>query len=504
MPPSRETPAPTSGWAVTSTDTAFGGLKARAIPVTVIDNDYQPLTVNHVNTWTIVAEGATGGSSASVAGLTDTFTVRLPRVPTANVTVTLLPDANVTVSPSVLTFTTTNSGTDQTVTVTAVDDANVEATNHEAAIRFQITSADPSYSNNAMYPWPVQVIDNDSFGVAIVQSDLFTTPTETSTDAYTIRLTKAPTGNVVVRATSPNVAELLVNSAASVNFTFTTANWATPQTLTVTAVGDGFIEGRELFTVTHDIFSSLDTVNYPTTMAVQPVTVYHTDNFRRNEGLFAFPTGGSITVNASTPNSGTTWVREGSGYMDQYEVYLSGRPVNNVIVSIFPSIPTGQVAQIGTDKNMLTFTPANWNIPQTVQVMALDDAVAEPHHISQGLSFQALNSDPLYQFVSNTPTVYITDNETGAVLIEQTGGTTHTVEAGATDTYNVVLSRQPNGTVIVEPRVNADTTVSPTSLTFDTNNWNQPQTVTVTAFNDAGNERNEVSMISHTINPSSN
>jgi len=488
------------GVGITSTDTAFGGLRARAVPVMVIDNDYQPLTVNHTNTWTIVAEGATGGSSASVAGLTDTFTVRLPRVPTANVTVTLLPDANITVSPSVLTFTSTNSGTDQTVTVTAVDDGLVEATNHEAAIRFQVTSADPSYSNNAMYPWPVQVIDNDSFGVAIVQSDLFTTPTETATDSYTIRLTRAPTGNVVVRTTSPNNAELLVNGLTSVDFTFTTANWATPQTLTVTAVGDGLIEGRELFAVDHNIQTSADPTNYPTNQAIQPVTVYNTDNFRRNEGLFAFATGGSITVNASTPGGGATWVREGGGYMDSFDVYLSGRPLNDVVVSVFASIPAGQVAQIGSDKNTLVFTPSNWNIPQAVQVMALDDSFVEPNHAAQGLSFQALNSDPLYQFVSSTPTVNILDNETPAVDIVQSGGSTNTVEGGATDTYTVVLTKQPNGAVVITPTVTGDSSVIPTSLTFDSNTWSTPQTVTVTAVNDTTNERNEVANITHSIN----
>jgi uncharacterized protein (DUF1800 family) len=89
------------GIGITSSDTTYGGLKARSVPVTVIDNDYQPLTLAHVNTWTIVAEGgAVGNSDASVVRASDTFTVSLPRAPAANtsVTVTLLPDANVTLS----------------------------------------------------------------------------------------------------------------------------------------------------------------------------------------------------------------------------------------------------------------------------------------------------------------------------------------------------------------------------------------------------------------------
>jgi uncharacterized protein (DUF1800 family) len=561
------------GVGITSTDGSFGGLKAKPVPVTIIDNDYLPLTLGHVNTWTIVAEaGAAGNSDASTVRLSDTFTVRLPRTPTANVTVTLVPDANVTVSPSVLTFTTTNSGTDQTVTVTAFDDATSEAANHEASIRFQISSADPSYSNNAMYPFPVQVIDNDSFGVAFVQSDLFTTPTETATDSYTVRLTKAPTADVILGLTSMTNADLrlsanltlgsgatTINSAnvtcattvgmfpgmtisgtniptgatvtgitnattftisanatatgAGITFTagavtastaalrFTTANWSTPQGVTVTALGDGGIEGRELVDVNHAILAGVgDLVNYPTSMVLPPVTTYITDNFRRNEGMNAFATGGSIAVNTATPGGGATWVNEGSGFMDAFDIYLTGRPINDVIVYLSPSIPTGQVAQIGSDKTTMVFTPANWNIPQTVQVMALDDTLIEPNHATQGLTFQALSSDPLYQFVSSTPTVNIVDNETPAVIITQSGGSTNTVEAGATDTYTVVLNKQPNGTVVITPTVTGDSTVNPTSLTFDASTWNTPQTVTVTAVNDATNERNEVANITHAIN----
>lgn len=561
------------GVGIQSTDGTFGGLKTKPVPVTIIDNDYLPLTLGHVNTWTIVAEGgAAGNSDASTVRASDTFTVRLPRTPTANVTVTLVPDANVTISPSVLTFTTTNSGTDQTVTVTAVDDANAESTNHEASIRFVISSSDPSYSNNAMYPFPVQVIDNDTYGVAIVQSDFFTTPTETGTDTYTLRLTRAPTADVILGLTSTDNTELRLSASltlggcstssgtttvtcattagmfagmtisgtnipsgatvtgvtSATQFTisaaasatgssltltagaatastaalrFTTANWSTPQTVTVTALGDGVIEGRELVNINQAVLAGVgDLVNYPTTMSIPPVVAFITDNFRRNEGMNAFPTGGSIAVNAGTPGGGATWVNEGSGYMDAFEVYLTGRPINDVIVYVNPSIPTGQVAQIGSDKNTLLFTPSNWNIPQSVQVMALDDTLIEPNHATQGLTFQALSSDPLYQFVSNTPTVSIVDNETPAVIITQSGGSTNTVEGGATDSYTVVLNKQPNGTVVITPTVTSDSSVSPTSLTFDASTWNVPQTVTVTAVNDTSNERNEVANITHAIN----
>ena len=63
--------------------------------------------------------GASGDSVAE-GGATDTFTVSLKSQPSANVTITLNPGTQVTVSPSPLTFTAGNWSTPQTVTVTAV------------------------------------------------------------------------------------------------------------------------------------------------------------------------------------------------------------------------------------------------------------------------------------------------------------------------------------------------------------------------------------------------
>ena len=59
-------------------------------------------------------------------------------------------------------------------------------------------------------------------------------------------------------------------------------------------------------------------------------------------------------------------------------------------------------------------------------------------------------------------------------------------DAPATGTYTVVLDTQPSGDVMVAiTSNNADVTVMPESLIFTTSDWNQPQTVAVTAAGDA-------------------
>src|SRR5262249_8782647 len=71
---------------------------------------------------------------------------------------------------------------------------------------------------------------------------------------------------------------------------------------------------------------------------------------------------------------------------------------------------------------------------------------------------------------------------------------------GFTDSFDVVLTKQPNATVTVTMAVhNAQVTLSSTVLTFTPANWNVRQTVTITAPNDAVVEGFHTDSISFTV-----
>jgi hypothetical protein len=171
---------------------------------------------------------------------------------------------------------------------------------------------------------------------------------------------------------------------------------------------------------------------------------------------------------------------------------------------------------MGFDKNTLVFTPSDWNVPQTVQVSALDDVFNDTYAIVTGtltqvaqgqtLTATAASGDPQFFGVSGTTTVNILDNESPAVKIVQTGGITTTTEGGTggtnIDTYTAVLTTPPNGDVVVRVTSASTTggqTVSPAALTFNASNWNTPQTVTVTVVNDTSVEGNHRSNVTHAI-----
>ena len=83
-------------------------------------------------------------------------------------------------------------------------------------------------------------------------------------------------------------------------------------------------------------------------------------------------------------------------------------------------------------------------------------------------------------------TLTITDNDTAGVTIDPT--TLTVTEEGPAVTYTVVLDSDPDGTVVVAidsgSSTTAPITVSPTSLSFDSDTWAASQTVTVVATED--------------------
>ncbi|WP_309091283.1 malectin, partial [Phenylobacterium sp.] len=93
----------------------------------------------------------------------------------------------------------------------------------------------------------------------------------------------------------------------------------------------------------------------------------------------------------------------------------------------------------------------------------------------------------------------------GALTVTQSGGSTAVTEGGASDTVTLALSRQPMADVTVTAAGGPDLGAQPATLTFTTVNWDQPQTVTVSAFNDTlaeGAETDSVTFVTTSNDPS--
>lgn len=118
-----------------------------------------------------------------------------------------------------------------------------------------------------------------------------------------------------------------------------------------------------------------------------------------------------LTVTVSgiviSPITGLTTTEAGG--TATFDVVLSTPPAANVTVTFQSSNPLeGTVAPTS-----LTFTPGNWNVPQTVTVTGVDDAVYDPGTIYYIISNPATSTDPNYNGVDPADVqVTNTDDET--------------------------------------------------------------------------------------------
>jgi len=107
-----------------------------------------------------------------------------------------------------------------------------------------------------------------------------------------------------------------------------------------------------------------------------------------------------------------------------------------------------------------------------------------------------LGSAGTYSAYSASSTATTTlDLATGVTVSKSTAAVT---EGGATDSYTVVLDGQPTDDVVITISVTgAKATVSPTTLTFTSVNYRDPQTVTVTAVDDSTVEGTHSDTVTH-------
>ena len=124
--------------------------------------------------------------------------VVLTTQPTADVTINIQSnDTTVaTVSPASLTFTSTNYGTSQTVTVTAVDDDLDNATARTAAISHTAMSDDPGYDGMGIASMLFTAADDDERGITVTTA--LNNIIEGTTGTLGFRLNSEPTADVTI------------------------------------------------------------------------------------------------------------------------------------------------------------------------------------------------------------------------------------------------------------------------------------------------------------------
>ncbi len=446
-----------------------------------------------------------------------TYTVRLNTQPSANVTVTVsgasgavtVDTATTSGNQNTLTFTSSNWGTNQTVTVAAADDGN--AVDEELTLSHTASGGDYASLPSGARPGVDVTVDDDDTAGILLDADP-DTPNDQSgplalaelstasnnSVSYTVRLSSEPTQDATVAIASNDAAVTVDDTDGdSLNgvqntLTFTSTNWNTPQTVTLTAAQDD--NGTpESATITH---TSTTASSSEYTNLAATITANTTDD--ETPG-FVFDADPDMANDQSGPLQ-LNELSSSSTNSDDYTVRLSSEPTQTVTATI----ASGNASSVTVDdtdgiaqgtQNTLTFTSSNWNTPQTVTLSAQQDDNGYDESVTITHT-AATTPNSEYTNVNGSFTASVNDDETPAITLSTA---TLTVQEQNSADYTVRLATEPvGGNVTVAITGAADgLSTNLASLTFTTGNWNTVRTVRVTAANDDNGE-SETATFRHT------
>ena len=430
------------------------------------------------------------------------YKVKLSHQPGKNVTVTLSGnadgDADITFSPASLTFTTTNYSTAQTVTVSAAAD-NTDVGNGTKTITH--SASDGGYDDKSATLTATE-LDNDTASAAITLSPTTVGVNENGTGTYTVKLSHKPGADVNVNIARAQTGDddITVKDTDDGTtgdqtgaITFTPANYATARTVTLHAADDSDkVQGSR------DI---IHTVQAASGGYGASVTATLTATEIENDGAIIFQDAANANITGlDVPENGTA----------AYKIKLSQQPSADVTVAISAGSGDSDItvkdtndSQTGDQTTDITFTTGNWNTARTVILAAASDTGATDG--SRTITHTATSTDANYSGATGTLTAKELDDDKTIILMDSGGSndiSSIIVVENATVTYKVKLGHQPSGgdvtvTLAVSDETNSDISVSPTSLTFTSDNWSSLQTVTITAATDS-DTTNGTATITHT------
>lgn len=438
--------------AATSADVAYNGMNATDVTVTNTDNDTASVIVSPVS-----------GLTTNESGTTTSFTVRLSSQPSANVTISLMSSntAEGTISLPSLTFTSGNWSVNQTVVVTGVNDTRVDGNVAYTIVTGDAVSTDMGYSGIVVSDVSVTNVDNDVASVSVTPSFGLVTTEVGGSATFTMVLTSTPTADVSVALSSSDTTEGTVSPAS---VTFTSGDWNVPQTVTVTGVDDAIADGDIGYTIVTAAASSADTAY--NNLGVANVSVTNTDN--DIVGVTVTPTSGLVTS-----ESGTT---------ANFTVVLDFPPAANVSITLTTSSTTeGRVSP-----TVMTFTPANWNTPQTATVTGIRDGYRDGDVTYTIATSNCVSTDPAYsgRTVSDVSVTNLNVDTVGIVVTPASGLTVS--ENRTTARFYIYAASQITGSANLTLSTSDATegTVVPTTVYFTSASWYAPTVVTVTGVDD--------------------
>ena len=377
-----------------------------------------------------------------IGGDTDSFTARLTLPPSGTVSVSMSALVNATTNPNTLTFGPADWNVPRTV----------EVTTHGQGTGVETLTLSPSGGgvNESAEEVTVKIVDKAQVFVSPDSLTLL----EGETKELRVRVINAPENYVVIVRVDENSPYIYAGPQL---LTFTDAR---DQTVRVSALRN-VLQGGEDATAQVRFILSGGGDNYVKLLPVQVVNTSATPLLTVSPAYLPMDGGTQATV----------------------AVRLTQRPYGDATVEV--SLPTA----LGTvSPARLTFTRDNWNVAQQVLVRAITLAAGAENVVGE-LSFVGSGGG-----LADVAAVSVLVASTGAgqnrLIL---GSSAVSVAASASVQVGVQLDRPPiTGFTLGQPTdgiVNvalasgdaSKVSVSPASMTFDTDDWDTPKAITLTA-----------------------
>ena len=430
---------------------------AATATVTITDDDVPGVTVTAANPLL-----ASEGSPAE-------YTIVLNTRPAGNVTITpRSSNPSEARTSGVVTFTPSEWNTPKKIFIYPAEDDDSD--NESVVISHVASSTDAEYGSGlSISDVNVSITDRGAPGVTVTAANPLTMA-EGGSAEYTIVLNSSPVSDVTITPTSSDTGA----ASTSGPVTFKSAEWDTPQKVTVSAAADDD-NFDEQVTISHVASGA---AGYGSSLAIASVNVSVTDDEAKASALVL-----------SVPNA-TVAEDAGSVTVTAKLNHPAGRDGVAVTVSA-----TGTASETDDYALPAAFTIAGGRTAATAPVTIVDDGISEA---DETISITAATTADGIDVTGAAVAITITDDDDAGVTVS--APVRLDLDEGGTAQYTVVLNNRPASGVTVTPTLTPAgiATVTPAAVSFDASNWQRAQTFTVTGVEDADND-NEFGAINHAV-----
>ena len=422
-----------------------------------------------------------------------------------------------------ITNTTWNS-TNASFGMRGVDDTIAETNPHTGVVSFtSLSSNDPFFDGIPIQVYPggvpsnfaleARIADNDSAGLTTnIPGNSLTLAENNVTEEFELVLNSSPAPGTVVKVDISHAGSSGTIDANTSTYTFSPSNWNTPRPVRLTSVDDDF-DRDDTGTVNIIVDDAATTDNNYDGLS-QAVSVSYVD-----DDTAGFEFDFDETTQSQDVSEGQT---------TQYKVRLTSRPTNSQTIRV-----TATASDPGADEDFLhinaqttqtgvagtNFTDSDWDTFKNVTLRGVEDSdgISETATVTSGIENQAGLASEYAALAGNYTKdfpVNVFDNDVAGFTIALPADGEINLDEGdlsVVDSYTLRLNTAPTGDVVVLVDPDSHQVIklpgdadfrSPNqsgTLTFNSGNWDTPQTVEVRARDDDTVEGPHQSQIVHSI-----